>query len=76
MFRLPIPSGGTRPTILATGDLAGAIVAENDEEAVLSTSGKDGASFSLVGLTQPNDNRAKLATNPSATWASLWRAPR
>ena len=74
LFRLPIPSGGTRPTILATGDLAGAIVAENDEEAVLSSWAPDGARFSLIGLTEPNDIRAKLATNAAATWASVWRA--
>jgi len=74
LFRLAIPSDGTRPTILATGDLGGASVAENDEDAVLSSWGREGASFSVIGLTEPNDVRAKLATNPSATWASLWRA--
>jgi len=76
LFRLPLPSQGTRPTILATGDVAGATVAENDEDAVLSSWARDGASFSVIGLTEPNDVRAKLSTNPSATWASLWRANR
>ncbi len=76
LFRLAIPSDGTRPTILATGDLGGATVAENDEDAVLSSWGRDGASFAVIGLTEPNDVRAKLSTNPSATWASLWHASR
>lgn len=76
LFRFAIPSDGTRPTILATGDLAGATVAENDEDAVLSSWGRDGASFAVIGLAEPNDVRAKLSTNPSATWASLWRTSR
>ena len=75
LFRLPIPSGGAQPTILATGDLVGANLA-NDEEAVLITSGAGGAGFSVIGLAQPNDVRAKLPTGPSATWASLWRTSR
>jgi hypothetical protein len=73
LFRLSIPSEGTRPTILATGDVAGAVVTENEQEAVLTSWSRDAASFSVIGLTEPNDIHAKLSTNPSATWASLWR---
>ena len=76
LFRLAIPSEGTRPTILATGDIAGAVVAENDDEAVLSSWARDGANFAVIGLTEPNDVHAKLSTNPSATWASIWRLNR
>lgn len=75
LFRLSLPADGAKPTVLATGDVAGASVAENDEEAVLSTWGKEGASFALIGLAQPDDIRAKLPTSPSASWASIWRAP-
>ena len=76
LFRLPIPSGAAQPTILATGDLAGANVAGNDDEAVLSVWGADRANFAVIGLTQPDDIRAKLPTSPSTTWASLWRTSR
>jgi hypothetical protein len=75
LFRLPVPSGGAKPTILATGDIAGAVIADNDQEALLNEWGKDGASFSVIGLTQPGDVRLKLPANGAATWASLWRAP-
>jgi hypothetical protein len=75
LFRLP--SGGGRETVLATGELASADVAENDQEAVLSTWSNDGtAAFSVIGLGQPGDVREKLTTTSSATWASLWRAPK
>lgn len=73
LFRLPIPSDGKRPTILATGDLGGAIVTENDDEAVLSAWSRDAASFSVIGLTEPNDIHAKLPTSSTTTWASLSR---
>jgi hypothetical protein len=75
LFRLPLPSGGAKPTILATGQIAGAVIANNDEEALLNEWGENGASFSVIGLTQPNDLRMKIPTNGAATWASLWRAP-
>jgi dipeptidyl aminopeptidase/acylaminoacyl peptidase len=75
LFRLPLPSGGAKPTILATGQIAGAVIANNDEEALLNEWGENGASFSVIGLTQPNDLRMKIPTNDAATWASLWRAP-
>ena len=74
LFRLP--SNGARATVLATGDLGSADMTENDAEAVLSSWGRDGATFSVIGLDQPDDVHAKLATNASATWASLFRAPR
>ena len=73
LFRLPIPSDGSRPTILATGDLAGAVVTENDGEAVLSSWARDGATFAVIGLAEPNDVHAKLPTNRTATWAFLGR---
>lgn len=75
LFRLPLPSGGAKPTILATGGIAGAVIADTDEEALLNEWGKSGASFSVIGLTQPGDVRMKIPTNGAATWASLWRAP-
>lgn len=74
LFRLPLQGG--RATVLASsGDLGGASVAEGGEEAVLSSWTTDGATFSVIGLDQPDDVRAKLPTTPSTTWASLWRAP-
>jgi hypothetical protein len=52
-------------------------VAENDQEAVLTTWSDDRtAKFSVIGLGQPDDAREKLATTSSATWTSLWRAPK
>ena len=75
LFRLPLPSGGAKPTILATGGIAGAVIADNDEEALLNEWGDSGASFSVIGLTQPGDVRLKVPTSGAATWASLWRAP-
>jgi hypothetical protein len=75
LFRLPLISG--KATVLATGgDLAGAAVAETDAEAVLTAWGDQGPSFSLIGIEQPDDVRAKLTTTTAATWASVWRAPR
>jgi hypothetical protein len=72
-----LPSGGGRATVLASGSLGSADVAENDREAVLSSWSDDGtATFSVIGLGQPGDAREKLATMPSTTWASLWRAPK
>ena len=72
LFKLPLDGG--KATVLASGELGGADVAENDQEAVLSTWTADGATFSVIGLSQPDDVRAKLRTVPSATWASLYRA--
>jgi len=57
LFRLPIPSDGQRPMILATGDLDSAIVTESEDEAVLSTWSRDAASFTVIGLTE--DVRAR-----------------
>lgn len=75
LFRLPLPSGGAKPTILATGEIAGAVIANTDEEALLNEWGERGGSFSVIGLTQPGDVHMKLPTNGAATWASLWRVP-
>jgi len=75
LFRLPVPSGGAKPTVLATGAIAGAVVTDNDEEALLNEWGDNGATFSVIGLSQPGDVRTKLSTNGAVTWASLWRAP-
>jgi hypothetical protein len=62
--------------VLASGALGSADVAENDQEAVLSSWADDGtANFSVIGLTQPGDMRGKLTTTSSTTSASLWRAP-
>jgi hypothetical protein len=73
LFRLP--AGGGRPTVLASGVLGSADVADNDQEAVLSSWSDDGsATFSVIGLGEPGDVRGKLATPASTTWASLWRA--
>jgi Tol biopolymer transport system component len=75
LFRLP--SDGGRETVLASGQLGGADVAENDQEAVLSSWSDDGtASFSVIGIGQPGDLREKLTTTSTTTWASLWRAPK
>jgi hypothetical protein len=74
LFRLPL--GGGTATVLGSGSLGGADVAENDREAVLSTWSDDGtARFSVIGLAEPDDLRMKLATSPSTVSASLWRAP-
>ncbi len=74
LFRLPI--GGGKATVLASGSLGGADVAESEQEAVLSTWSDDGtASYSVIGLAEPDDLRMKLATTPSTVAASLWRAP-
>lgn len=74
LFRLPV--GGGKATVLASGSLGSADMAENGQEAVLSSWADDGsASFSLIGLGQPGDVRGKLTTTPSTTWASIWRAP-
>jgi Tol biopolymer transport system component len=75
LFRLP--SGGGRETVLARGAIGSAEIAENEQEAVLSSWSDDGtATFSIIGLGQPGDVREMLPTSPSTTWASLWRAPR
>jgi Tol biopolymer transport system component len=74
LFRLPL--GGGEATVLASGPLGGAEVAENEQEAVLSSWSDDGtARYSVIGLTEPDDLRMKLATSPSTVSASLWRAP-
>jgi dipeptidyl aminopeptidase/acylaminoacyl peptidase len=74
LFRLP--SSGGKATVLASGSLGSADVAENGQEAVLSSWSADGtAAFSVIGLGQPGDAREKLSTTPSTTWASLRRAP-
>ena len=75
LFRQPIAGG--KGTVLASGSLGSADVADNDQEAVVSSWSDDGtATFSVIGLGQPGDVRAKLATAPSTVSASLWRAPR
>lgn len=68
-----LPAGG-KATLLATGDLGGAALAENEQEAVLSAWGRDWPSFAVIGLDQPDDVRAKLSTVEATTWAALWRA--
>jgi Tol biopolymer transport system component len=75
LFRQPI--GGGKETVLASGSLGSADAADNDQEAVLGNWSDDGsATFSVIGLGQPGDVRAKLATTPSTSAASVWRAPR
>jgi Tol biopolymer transport system component len=75
LFKLP--NGGGKATVLASGVLGSADVAENDQEAVLSTWSDDGtATFSVIGLGEPCDAREKLRTSVSTTSASLWRAPK
>lgn len=69
-----LPDGG-KAMVLATGSLGGAVIAEGDQEAVLSDWGGNGQSFSVIGLGQPDDLRAKLSTSEGTTWATLWRAP-
>ena len=71
LFRLP--STGGAETVLATGDVAGAEMTEGDDETVMIESGSAGYGFSLIGLAQPGDLRAKLSA-PLATWASAFRA--
>jgi hypothetical protein len=75
LFRLPV--GGGRPTVLASGTLGSAEIAENDREAVLSSWSDDGlARFSVIGVGDAGDGGQKLSTTDATTWASLWRAPR
>jgi Tol biopolymer transport system component len=75
LFKLP--NGGGRATVLASGVLGSVDVAENDQDAVLSTWSDDGtATFSVIGLGEPGDAREKLKTSASTTSATLWRAPK
>jgi dipeptidyl aminopeptidase/acylaminoacyl peptidase len=64
-------------TVLASGDLRQAVVLEGDREALLhATLPKEAAeSYSVIGLDQPDDVRLTLPTQPSTTWAALWRQP-
>jgi hypothetical protein len=66
-------------TVLASGDLANAVVLEGDEEAVLISADPadpSGATraFDVIGLATPKDIRAKLPTAPSTIWAALSHA--
>jgi dipeptidyl aminopeptidase/acylaminoacyl peptidase len=71
------PSSGDRGAVLASGTLGSADIAENDQEAVLTTWSEDGTPrYSVIGLAQPGDVRETLRTTPSTTSASLWRASR
>lgn len=75
LFRLPL--GGGRPTVLASGEIGSAEVAENEREAVVSSWMDDGsARFSVIGIGEAGDGREKLPTTAATTWVSLWRAPR
>lgn len=63
-------------TVLATGDLWGAMLLEGDREALLMGPGSDdpsgsALSFRVIGLDAPADVRATLPTSPSTTWAAL-----
>jgi dipeptidyl aminopeptidase/acylaminoacyl peptidase len=62
-------------TVLASGDLRQAVVLEGDREALLDAMlPKEAAeSYSVIGLDQPDDVRFTLKTQPTTSWAALWR---
>lgn len=69
------PTDGSRETVLATGDLAGASIIEGDREAVVSFWNKDSSqSFVVLGLDSADDVHGALPTVPTATWATLSRS--
>lgn len=66
------------PVVLASGNLAHAIVLEGDREALVDSENpsQTAGTFRVFSLAAPNDVRATLPTQPNTTWAALWRAIR
>lgn len=66
------------PEVLASGNLAHAIILEGDGKALVASENPSQTAkvFRVLGLAAHNDVRATLTTLPSTTWAALWRAIR